>query len=307
MKVEGKWAFRSVLMLALIALTAVSPVAAADLVHNGADVWETATGFTYSSFDKNPIPAGFFCPDSKPFTGKISLHGEPLKTEPAGSLGPIDTIVRRLDDAAFDAKGEARTRIQLLALSLASVKPIDTGCGLYDVKASLAGEQPVTEMKILRTSDGGGTYVAPLELNVKLVFTPVNGKGEQRELTNRVSLGPGSNSFWSYSKAVPHGPVRVDTNGDGTADALMPASSNFAAGVAPATAVSGTATAQPARCQYQSCHCAVASTNPYEPNSHCEHLHCVYVYVSCAQPVEPVRHGTATETQSGNTSVNSGN
>lgn len=303
MKVEGKWAFRSGLMLALIVLAAVSPVAAADLIHNGADVWETATGFTYSSFDKNPIPAGFFCPDSKPFTGKISLQGEPLKTEPAGSLGQIDTIVRRLDDAAFDGKGEARTRIQLLALSLASVKPVDTGCGLYDVKASLAGEQPVTEMKILRTSDGGGTYVAPLELNVKLVFTPVNGKGERRELTNRVSLGPGSNSFWSYAKAVPHGPVRVDTNGDGTPDALLPASSNFAAGVAPATEVTST-TAQPAYCRYQSCHCAEASTNPYEPNWYCEHLHCVWVSVPCSQPVEPVRYGTATPTE---ISGNSGN
>ena len=57
-------------------------------------------------------PAGFFCPDSKPFTGKVSLQGEPLATEPAGSLGKIDTIVRRLDDTTFDAKGEGRTRIQ---------------------------------------------------------------------------------------------------------------------------------------------------------------------------------------------------
>jgi hypothetical protein len=303
MKIERKWATRSLLMLALIVLATVSPVAAADIVHNGADVWETATGFTYSSFDKNPIPAGFFCPDSKPFTGKVSLQGEPLKTEPAGSLGAIDTIVRRLDDAAFDAKGEARTRIQLLALSLASTKPIDTGCGLYDVKASLAGEQPVTEMKILRTSDGGGTYVAPLELNVKLVFTPVNGKGERRELTNRVSLGPGSNSFWSYAKAAPHGPVRVDTNGDGTPDALMPASSNFAAGVAPADVVIGTA--QPAYCRYQSCHCAELSTNPYEPNWYCEHLHCVWTSVPCTHPVEPIRYGTATQT--GGTTGTSGN
>lgn len=305
MKVEGNWAFRGVLLLVVLTLAVVSPVAAADLIQNGADVWETATGFTYSSFDKNPIPAGFFCPDSKPFTGKVSLQGEPLKTEPAGSLGKIDTIVRRLDDAAFDAKGESHTRIQLLALSLASVKPVDTGCGLYDVKASLAGEQPVTEMKILRTSEGGGTYVAPLELNVKLVFTPVNGKGERRELTNRVNLGPGSNSFWSYAKAAPHGPVRVDTNGDGTPDTLMPASSNFAAGVAPATTGIGTGTVQPAYCRYQSCHCAEFSTNPYEPNWYCEHLHCVWVSVPCTHPVEPIRYGTVS--QSGGASANSGN
>jgi len=303
MKVEGKWAARVLLSLALLVLVAVSPLAAADVIHNGTDVWETVTGFTYSSFDRNPIPAGFFCPDSKAFTGKVSLQGEPLKTAPAGSLGSIDTIVRRLDDAVFNENGEARTRIQLLALSLASVKPIDTGCGLYNVSASLAGEQPVTEMKILRTSDGGGSYVAPLELNVKLVFTPVSGKGERRELVNRISLGAGSNSVWSYAKQAPHGPVRVDTNGDGSPDTLMPASSNFLAGVAPAQQTT-TGTAQIAYCRYQSCHCAVASTNPYEPNDYCEHLHCVWVSVPCSQPVEPVRHGTATTTSGTATSGN---
>jgi hypothetical protein len=297
------------LSLALLALVAVSPLAAVDTIRNGTDVWETVTGFTYSSFDQNPIPAGFFCPDSKPFTGKVSLRGEPLTTAPAGSLGSIDTIVRRLDDAVLDKNGEARTRIQLLALSLASVKPVDTGCGLYNVSASLAGEQPVTEMKILRTSDGGGTYVAPLELNVKLVFTPVSGKGERRELVNRISLGPGSNSVWSYAKPAPHGPVRVDTNGDGTPDTLMPASSNFLAGVAPAQYQQqdeeadadspDTGTAQPAYCRYESCHCAATSTNPYEPNGTCVHLHCVWVSVPCNHPVEPIRPGTATDTTSG--------
>jgi hypothetical protein len=306
MKVEKRWATRILLSLALLALVAVSPLAAADVIHNGADVWETVTGFTYSSFDRNPIPAGFFCPDSKAFAGKISLQGEPLKTAPAGSLGSIDTIVRRLDDAVLNEKGEARTRIQLLALSLASVKPIDTGCGLYNVSASLAGEQPVTEMKILRTSEGGGTYVAPLELNVKLVFTPVSGKGERRELVNRISLGPGSNSVWAYAKQAPHGVVRVDTNGDDSPDTVMPASSNFMAGVAPAQVQVTPGTAQPAYCRYQSCHCAVLSTNPYEPNDYCEHLHCVWVSVPCSQPVEPVRHGTATQVDGSGTAT-SGN
>lgn len=301
MKVEGKW----LLTLALLVLVAAAPVAAMDRIQNGADVWETASGFTYSSFDQNPIPAGFFCPESKAFSGKIVLQGEPLKTEPAGSLGLVDTIVRRLDDAVLDANGEASTRIQLLALSLASVKPIDTGCGLYDVTASLAGEQPVTEMKIRRTSSLGGSYVAPLALNVKLVFTPVNGKGERRELTNHVTLGPGSNSVWSYAKAAPHGPVRVDTNGDRVPDTLMPASSNFAAGVAPAQTQVSPGTAQPDYCRYQSCHCAQLSTNPYEPNSYCEHLHCVWVSVPCSQPVQPVRQGPAPDTQSG--TLGSGN
>jgi hypothetical protein len=293
--------------LALLALAAV-PAGAAEAVHSGADLWQTTTGFTFTSFVDNPIPAGFFCADSKPFTGMINMQGVPLVTAPASALGKIDTIVRRLDDAAFDAKGETATRIQLMALSLASVKPIDTGCGLYDVTASLGGEQPVTEMKIVRTSNNGGYYVAPLDLNVKLVFIPVSGKGERRELTNQVSLGPGTQSVWAYAKgaaatlAVRHsGTVRVDTDGDRVPDALMPAPSNFVAGVDPAAV-----TSEAALCEDQSCHCCRRCTDPYTPNWYCEHLHCVKVWVDCDKPVPPVRYGPIPDEEPVGTTNSSG-
>jgi hypothetical protein len=293
--------------LALLALVAV-PAGAAEVVENGADLWHSVSGYTFTSFSEHPIPAGFFCPSSKPFTGTINLEGSPLATAPAGALGDIDTIVRRLDNASFNEKGEATTRIQLMALSLASVKPVDTGCGLYDVAASLGGEQPVTEMKIVRTSDNGGYYVAPLELNVKLVFTPVSGKGDRRELTNRVSLGPGHQSYWSYNRGAAaqlaarrSGTIKVDTDGDRTPDALVPALGNFVAGVDPAALSSGTTTT--ALCPYTSCHCARWSTDPYTPNWYCEHLHCVEVWVDCTKPVEPVRYGPIPAEPTGTTTV----
>ena len=124
----------------------------------------------------------------------------------------------------------------MLALSLVSTKPIETSCGKYDVAVSLAGEQPVTTMKIFRTEALGGTYSAPLALNVKAVFTPVNGdKSGRREVTRRIELGPGSRSVWAYVKApqYPAG-VKIDTDGDGRPDTVLPASSNFLAGVSPA-------------------------------------------------------------------------
>jgi hypothetical protein len=82
---------------------------------------------------------------------------------------------------------------------------------------------------------------------------------------------------------------------------VLPASSNFLAGVSPAVlkgaaaqprlAASadspsiGTATPIPAcpvgQCPYQSCHCSLTSTNPYEPNGTCAHLHCTWVCVPC--------------------------
>jgi len=280
--------------------------AAGDAVHKGVDLWMTVAGFAQTSFANEPIPAGFFCEGSQPFTGKVLFQGVPLAATPAGSLGGIDTAVRRLDDAAFNAQGEATTRIQLLALSLVSVKPIETSCGPYDVAVSLAGEQPVTTMRIFRTEALGGTYSAPLALNVKAVFTPVNGdRSGRREVTRRIELGPGSRSVWAYVKApqYPAG-VKIDTDGDGRPDTVLPTSSNFLAGVSPAV-LKGESPARPrlaastspapaqmpscpaGQCPYQSCHCDANSTDPHQSSSGCDHLHCVWVCVTCPANTTP--------------------
>jgi hypothetical protein len=280
----------------ILALAAGAPVHAAEAIPSGVDLWATAAGRTHTSFESNPIPAGFFCEGSKPFTGRIAFRGEPLKAEPAGSLDGADTIVHRLDNAAFDGKGEAVTRIQFLALSLASVKPIDTGCGLYNVQARLDGAQPTTDMKIVRTAANGGSYVAPLALNVRLIFTPVNGDPAGRRtlsLTRNVTLGPSSSAVWTYASAPRYkGRILVDTDGDGQPDTLLPKASNFAAGIAPAasgqavtvtscTMGTNATTCPPGYCLHQACHCnATQSTwNPYDPGTGCTYLHCLWVCV----------------------------
>src|SRR3954467_9395271 len=165
----------------ILALVSGSPLlAAGEPIHNGVDLWMTVAGFAQTSFANEPIPAGFFCEGSQPFTGTVKFRGAPLAVEPAGSLGTIDTVVRRLDEAKFNAKGEATTRIQLMARSLVSTKPIETSCGKYNVAVGLSGKQPVTTMKVFQTDAFGGTYTAPLALNVKAVFTPVDGNQNGR-------------------------------------------------------------------------------------------------------------------------------
>jgi hypothetical protein len=291
----SKALIRSAVGAALIlALIGGSPLFAGEAIHNGVDLWMTVAGFAQTTFADNPLPAGFFCESSQPFTGTVKFKGAPLTVEPAGSLGAIDTIVRRLDDAKFDAKGEAVTRIQLMALSLVSTKPIETSCGQYDVAVSLTGKQPVTMMKIFQTDAFGGTYSAPLELNVKAAFTPVNGdKSGRREVTRRIDLGPGTHSVWAYINLPRYKQgIRVDTKGDGRADMMLPASSNFLAGVSPAMlksppplprlAASSSGSASPAcpagQCPYQSCHCADPTTNPpwNQSSAGCDHLHCMW-------------------------------
>ncbi len=284
---EKSWTLRCVCGLALLALAA-SPALADDMVTNGADLWRTvAAGATFSSFAEDPIPADFFCAGSPAFEGRITMRGEPLATTPAGVLGGADTIVRRLDDTAFDTEGTARTRIQLMALSLASEKPVDVGCEQpFDVAVSLAGEQPMTEMTIFRESEKGGTYVAPLALRVRLTFTPIDDPSSRLELTRDIDLGPGTNSYWATTAQAGtdiHGnPVQVDTDGDGTADSALPGPSNFHTGLALTQLGGGGGTGcQPGYCLYQTCHCNPNGEDPFEDNGGCSssHMHCNYVCV----------------------------
>ncbi|MBV8199114.1 MAG: hypothetical protein JOZ15_00685 [Acidobacteria bacterium] len=279
----------------VLASIAASAAFAAEPIRKGVDLWMTVAGMARTSFAQEPIPAGFFCPGSQPFTGTIAFKGAPLAVTPPQGLRGIDTVVRRLDDAPFNDKGEATTRIQLMALSLVSIEPIETSCGKYDVAVSLAeGEQPVTTMRILRTDALGGTYSAPLSLDVKVVFTPAGTPSARRELTRRIDLGPANGSVWAYTTKPRYATgTTIDTNGDGRPDTVLPAPSNFRAGVQPAVMSKDTpkSTVEPAAgcyismscgeglCPYQSCHCDLNSTNPYEPNGSCDHLHCIWTCV----------------------------
>ena len=218
----------------LVSGIAASAFAADRVIQNGIDGWATTNdGSTYVDFAKNPIPAGFFCPGSASFTGRVALRGEPIVTGTPGALGATDTIVQRLDDAAFNKRGVAVTRIQFRALSLASVAPIETGCGQFTATASLDGVQPVTRMVITRENKDGGRFSAPLSVNVKMSFQPVGRvSGEVFELPVAVRF-PGSVRVPWRGKTVapvPAGFVLVDTDGDRVADTYLPGTSNFIAG-----------------------------------------------------------------------------
>ncbi len=279
------------LAVAALALAAV-PAAADDVIYGGVDAWKTVA-ITHSTFADDPIPADFFCPGSAPFTGRVALRGVPIATEPEGALDGRDTLVGRLDDARFDAEGVARTRVALIALNLVSVEPVDTGCGRYEMRVVLDKEQPTTEMTIVRTNDLGGTFESPLAINTRVIFTPLAG-GESREIARSVDLGPGSQSVWLESpRPAVAQKVTVDTDGDGVPDRELALRSNFKAGVAP-VAETGPST-QPALCQDVSCHCTRGSTDPYEPNDLCPHLHCTEVWIPCANvPLPTFRPGMQT-------------
>ena len=229
---------RFVSVLALLLLIAL-PVSAADrVIQSGIDLWHTpGNGTTYIDFSKTPIPAGFFCFNSAPFSGRIVFRGIPVATGQKGVLGKTDTIVHRLDDTTFNKRGVAVTRIQVRVLHFQSVKPIQTSCGAFNVEVRLNGEQPVTRMRIVRENEKGGRFFAPIAVNGKLVFTPVGRAAtEILEINRNVRFPANQGIAWADDfgkrEIQRSGFVLVDTDNDRVPDTYLPGiSANFAAGL----------------------------------------------------------------------------
>lgn len=223
---------RSLFPLLALALVA-APVLAMDHVPPGVDLFNTrGNGETFMSFSSNPIPAGFFCPGSAPFTGRVEFHGLPI----AGAPGRADTIIERLDEAPLNDNGVGSTRIRIRAVQLESLKAISTSCGRYIVRASLAPrEQPLTRMRIQQTREDGGFFTAALALNLRLSFHPVSGKGGVRVLEDTVSFNRSTRLPWATAPGS-DGVTRsltVDTDADGQPDTRLTQASVFVAGLAP--------------------------------------------------------------------------
>ena len=241
-----------------VLLVGLSPLAADPVIKHGIDTFTTtASGKTFYDFAENPIPAGFFCKSSEAFTERVTLRGLPIETEAPGQLHGADTIVERLDDAAFDSRGTAVTRIQIRALSLVSMAPIRTACGSYHAYVTLAGKQRVTTMRINRTQENGGNFVAPLAINARITFIPVKraqAQGAQtRELTTSFTFPAAPISWSTTGGASPQrvGSVVVDTKGDLRPDTLLTGTSNFWPGWPPGGAPH---TKSCTMCEPQTCH-----------------------------------------------------
>ncbi len=239
---------RSLLLLLGLVLLAPSLLAADPVVFSGVDAFRTVASRTFTDLANDPIPAGFFCPGSAPFAGKIQLKGVPLAVEPANALRGADTLFLRLDDAAFNEEGIAQTRLQMQALSLASVKPIRTSCGAYRVRVTLAeGDQPISpkhHMTIVRESERGGYFLSEFQIRYKLTFVPVAG-GPNLELERTSRFSGGADHKWAFlneDQGAFAGTVKVDTNGDGKPDTSLAGVSNFAAGRQARQLLGGTGT-----------------------------------------------------------------
>jgi hypothetical protein len=224
--------------LAVVFLLGMSHLAIADpSIKPGIDVFGTvAGGRTYYDFARNPVPAGFFCDSSSPYTSRVALKGLPIETGVPGQLRKTDTIIERMDEAVFDDQGRAETRIRFRALSMVSIAPIKTSCGAYHVYVTLDARQPVTKMRIHNNHKNGGTFRAPLAADVRMTFVPVRGTNPRKlVLKGRVEF-PAVTIPWRFPDGKVLKPLEsavVDTDGDLRPDTRVPGTANFMAGYPP--------------------------------------------------------------------------
>ena len=219
-------------IFAVLSVLAVLPAVAASSpgIQRGIDAWTTVPEGTFADFQNNPLPAGFFCKEFEGYTGQIWLQGVPLASDDK-ALGTVDTIVERLDNAAFNKRGVAETRVQVRALQLEGQDIFKTACGDYNVRVTLDGEQPISVMRIFRDNNKGGRYTVPLSLNTKIIFTRVDNEAEHFEFSDPVRFPAHPFNQWAYMNFVPNAKrlrqLTVDTDWDGVPDTELPGSSNF--------------------------------------------------------------------------------
>ncbi len=302
---------------ALLALLCLPALSQEDVIYSGIDVWSTpGDGYTFSNFGIEPIPAGFFCEGSEPFTGVIQFRGVPVKTLPAGALGDADTVIERIDDAAFDETGTAFTRVRFAALQMESVEPVETDCGFFDVTVALAGQQPLTSMRITRINKGGGIMDTVLAGDVNLTFTPIDRDDLEPRVLAQSFRFSSARGGWTGQPRVgfrSNAAIAVDSDGDGVVDREGLALSNFSAGAdRPFSAFFRTEFSSPDAdfadiAPQPDCHCAPGQSgfngqinclSQRDPRTGCLHLHCPHAVL---QPVERLPLTPIAETISSNT------
>lgn len=173
--------------LALLAGTAgaVVPQGQPVVLHAGDDGLQTPRPEpqlqveTAMDFSAIPLPAGVIGGNSDAFDGTILFEGRPLATSPAGALGSIDTVIRRLADSEPLGINQVDTvPVKMLALRMRSPAPVVFSFNggqllkAVDVELSLAPGvvQPGGSMTIVRDSADGGSFSYDLEVVVALRF-----------------------------------------------------------------------------------------------------------------------------------------
>lgn len=194
--------------LLLVSLAALPALAQPNNIVPGADPWVTpGNGQTFVELGPGDVEALCGAADDPSWNHTVLLEGVP----PAGV--DYDTVVKRLDNAVFNASGVATTRVQVASLAFRSMAPSNTPCGPLDWTVGLSGPQPVTKMTIVRQTPLGGVFKADLVVNVELQAFKAGSPSYLGSVFYSITLpqgpnptpwswGPSSDQRWVYRPGI---------------------------------------------------------------------------------------------------------
>ncbi len=173
----------AVIAIALTLFVVVRP-ASAESIGVGHDLFMTVPGQTNLIVDAGPFGG----------TGFVEF---PLEGIPFGP-GNTDTIVERLDGHDFATQGNTATiQIELVALSLQSVAPVNIGGNLWDVHITGSPSTTPGTLIVNKTSSGGGDFqVDLLPIVVDITFNQLNSPTEITQTDEFIFDGAG---VWSFN------------------------------------------------------------------------------------------------------------
>lgn len=172
----------NLLLLTLIILS-VAVFVNAQTLPAGDDLWITDSATTY---DTLALPAGYFGPGSKAFSGAVAFAGDPA------SGNAYDTKITR-NQAVNLANGSGTTPLVVSELRLKSVSPItvtydDGHSEQWDVYSSISSTQ-VSGGSMTITGDAtGGTFSSTLNIIPKFNFVQVGGLKANSEKGRNVKV-----------------------------------------------------------------------------------------------------------------------
>lgn len=205
-----RFAVRGAALALLLAALAAGPAAAGDMIKKGVDFWVTRpNGTTEFTFPFGDVESLCGAKPDPAVVHKIFLRGVPA---PGADW---DSAVARLRHAKFDGNGVAETAVQFVALAMRSAgPPLQTACGPLDWQVRLAkGPQPVTPMKIVRATPGGGVFFAELALRVEMQANHATTHAFVGSLFYDVKLpDPAGGTPWSFGTAAEFRPGMTETD-----------------------------------------------------------------------------------------------
>jgi len=177
---------------ALLASLAALP-AAAQVIPAGNDFWVTfPDNQTVFTFPEGEVEALCGLPPLSGWDRKVALKGVPAP----GS--DFDTVVARIDNAVFDAAGNAQTRIILKHLAFTTIGSHRTPCGDLTWQVDNFGNQAVTMMRLRNLSGKGGVFSADIAVNVEFKGFDTNGNYVGSLFYNFILPNPPGGTPWSF-------------------------------------------------------------------------------------------------------------